>query len=329
MTESPLDGFRDHLAEISPERSERMRSRVVAFVDADPSSAASANVADRSPDAQRASTADLLELYPAQHTRRRQPRVLLVAAAAVLVVLLAGLAILGRQRGTVTADQPAPLPSPTLRQLADNAGRQSDQPLPDGKSAFRATRFSPSETGGEETEEAWLAADGKGRVQRTPVSGLLSSRTSGTTGAPLVNPVDNARLFDGLSYDELRSLPTDPVPLRAELERSAKTKDVAAIATLAVRLMSWTVTPPSVRAGGLQLLDSLGYQASGPSTVNAQSGPSWTVTDVNGNHTVVFDAGTARPIASFDSPSDASPGDSSAATQWVVFERAAVSDPPA
>jgi hypothetical protein len=187
---------------------------------------------------------------------------LVVAAAAAIVAVVFGFAVARTgQRDTVVADQPAPT---TVADIATNAASLVDRPLPAGEYAHLTIEeglpFTDPMAGAQtrvEVTETWTSSAGDGR-QRSAAPEIVdgTGRTVGTLGpASDTGPVARVGGFGAFTYDQLRSLPTDPTALRARLGDGSLAKaSEASRSNLITDLLLLDVTPPGVRAAALTIL---------------------------------------------------------------------------
>jgi len=191
----------------------------------------------------------------------RRPFVVVAAAAAIFAVVI-GLAVArAGERGTVVADQPAPA---TVSDIATNAASLVDRPLPAGEYAYltieEAVPFTDPDAGAQtlvKVVETWTSTTGQGR-QRSSATDIVdgTGRTVGTYDAAMdTGPTSNVGGFGAFTYEQLRSLPTDPGALRAKLGDGSLVKaSDASRSNLITDLLLLDVTPPAVRSAALTIL---------------------------------------------------------------------------
>jgi hypothetical protein len=241
----PLETFRDDSREPSPEAIDRVTKRLTD------------RLASLPPDEEGRRPFEARRAEPAKVARPSR-RVLALAAVAVLAPLTLGLVVLFTGD---SVEEPVP-----VAQLSAMALERPDRPLSEGEYHYRVEE---SALAGDQPVlriERWITTDGSGREART---------TPATAGAPGAgtDPTVTARTaadaldFAGLSYAELRALPTDPAALIQRLEERgliSRSDESAAAATLA-ELLSFQITKPAVRAAAIDALGLLGGRSVGTS----------------------------------------------------------------
>lgn len=269
----PLDTFRASVAAApDPDRSSRIRDEFRARIATMPADAGGRRPFDP----------------PAPRLRPRLRTAAALAGVALALVLAAGGALW--PRGDRTG-------SPSLDELAVAAARQPDRPLAEGQHLYRSERS--TDDGGQPTLEAqWTAADGTGRRQVGPLA-----PGSGATTPPTVteHPEPDGLRFAGLTYGELRDLPTEPTALVQALRRSGATDGSSTVADAhaLADVLSLAVTPPGVAAAAVDALGALGGVAVGPVTDDAgRTGVGVRGVAADGSTwLVVLDPGTGRARA--------------------------------
>jgi hypothetical protein len=242
----PLETFRGDSREPSPEAIDRVTKRLTD------------RLASLPPDEEGRRPFDDRRGEPARVARPSR-RVLALAAVAVLAPLTLGMAML-LTRDSV--EEPVP-----VAQLSAMALERPDRPLDESEYHYRVEESAPP---GENQPvlriERWITTDGSGREART---------TRIDAGAPGVgpDPTVTARTgadpldFAGLSYAELRALPTDPTALLQRLEDHgliSRSDESGTAATLA-ELLSFEITEPAVRAAAIDALELIGGRSVGTS----------------------------------------------------------------
>jgi hypothetical protein len=273
---TPLETFRESVGLPDRTRSERIRDEF------------RARIATMAPDDSGRRPFDSSAREPQLHvpTRHRQP-VLALATLAVILGLAAGGAFWLRHDTTGGG---------SFQQLAAAARAQPDVALDETEFLYVAEQTSVDDT--TTLREQWTARDGTGQATESamvigsPGSSVPSMTVYGTPGS---------LEFAHLSYDELRTLPTDP---HALLERLAalgvtRTSDAVDQAEAIAAVLALDVTPAEVLAAGVQALDIIGGTTVGPVTDgNGRVGVG--VRGDNGDGTswlVILDASSARTLA--------------------------------
>lgn len=191
----------------------------------------------------------------------RRPFAVAIAAAAVIALVIGFAVARSGTRDTVVADQPAPT---TVAELAANAATLVDRPLAAGQFSYvaveRGTPFvTPDQV--EETHvvvaETWASSTDEGRQRRSPTEVVDGGGTPVSTFdvATDTGRVPMTSAFGGLSYQQLRSLPSDPAALRAVLDNDERGPRTAYNRSLLITdLLTYDATPPAVRAAVLTIL---------------------------------------------------------------------------
>ncbi len=215
----------------------------------------------------------------------RPARLVAVAAAILVLVLAAGVLVRMRapdeppaQPVTVATEPSAPAPVLSLADLAALEAAQPDQPLSAGEFAY--SRVERGELSGQgafqveqllvrTTRERWAPPSGPGRS----LTGPTDARPFDDPTAPpqpflpaADDPLAQASAFSGLSYDQLRQLPTESAALRSVLAatgtRSGDTR--LGLVELSLDLLAEPATPPAARRALVALLADEGMQAADP-----------------------------------------------------------------
>jgi len=227
---APLDTFRDAAGRPDPARAARLREDF------------RARIASMPPDDEGRRPFD-----PAPASRRARRPALALALVAALVVAATG-ALVARSPHTSTGE---------LEHLAARAERREDRPL--GPGELLHLTETAIDHGSETTREQWTAVDGTG--------GARTSAPAGQDPPALTMYTAPGGLdFAGMSYDELRHLPTEPDALVARLDQlggPTSTRPGARAEALA-RVAALDVTPPGVVAAAIRALEQLGGRAVGP-----------------------------------------------------------------
>jgi hypothetical protein len=225
------------------------------------------------------------EPTPTVHRPRSQPA-LALAALAVVLVLAAAAAFLLRERPTAGSFQ----------QLTAAARSQVDVTLDDGQYLYLAERTSANDSA--TLRQQWADRDGTGQATEAAMTiGPAGSSVPSMT----VYDAPGSLEFAGMSYEQLRTLPTDPDALLGRLaELGVARPGVPADQAEAVAaILALHVTPPDVAAAGIQALQIIGGSSIGPVTDrDGRSGVG--LRGANGDGTawlVIIDASSARALA--------------------------------
>lgn len=227
----------------------------------------------------------------------RTPRpVLALAAVAALLVIAGTGAFLGRPGGRTSTG---------LEELALRAGAQADQPL--GASHYLRLVEATTDRGSSMTREQWTASNGTGqaRTAALPLTTEGHDVPAMTTFLPMTLYSTPGSLdFAGMTYQQLRDLPTEAEPLLDRLRQlgvasssrpGAQAQAVAGVAAL-------DVTPPAVVAAAIRALEQLGGRDIGPvPDPNGRVGVG--IRGDNGDGTtwlVVIDSGSGAALAVHD-----------------------------
>jgi hypothetical protein len=178
----------------------------------------------------------------------------LIAAATVLVAVL-GLSITAGLRHSGTA-----VDALTVDDLAVAARQGGERELGEGEHVYHAEETGHATATGPELVEQWIASDGTGRSRRTTSSPLTL-----VADAPLPPTAPEAMDFAGLSYQELRTLPTDPSSLLDRLMELGVVEDRRSPDMVGVlaELLTFDVTPAEVRGTIVRSLALLGGEVRG------------------------------------------------------------------
>jgi hypothetical protein len=194
-----------------------------------------------------------------------RPRITYRQPALAVVVLALILGLVGASAFWLQPDQGH---NGSINALATNAGRQPDQTLDDGQYLYRRDR-SRDPSAGAMVRDLWTARDGTGQVS---TAAMQIDATGEETPSLTVLPTPGSLEFAGLSYDELRNLPTDPEALLTRLHELGVVPDAAPPgdqAAAVAEVLSLHVTPPAVAAAGVHALQRLGATTVGPIRVDA------------------------------------------------------------
>ena len=234
---SPLDTFRDTGGAPNPARSTRIRDEFLA------------RIATMAPDDEGRRPFDPPRA-PSTHSwiRPRQPVLALVALALVLVLAGAGALVLSPSQR-----------SDSLDDLALAAASRSDTALDDSQYLFVSERTTAH--GNTSQRNQWTASNGTGQAATAALSIRPASDPPTMTEYPTPGSLD----FAGLSYAELRALPTEPSALLDELDRHGVVNSgrPGAQALALARLLALEVTPPAVGEAAIEALGQLGGTAIG------------------------------------------------------------------
>jgi hypothetical protein len=265
---------------------------------------------------------DVLELRGFARSRTR-PRLVVTVTLVVVLALLAAvvarraapietLDVGGAIEQPVLAPVPAPIPVLTVEGWRELAAMQPDRPVPAGQYEYRRVERG-SQAGyvmngasmprslGTEVRERWAAPDRPGRlVARASGPGEVGAVSSTGSGAGVDQALQPDVAFSGLSYDQLRWLPTDSASLWDQMVATAVPAGApggGAIASVLDRL-SESVVRSDVRASLVTLLQARGLRATGPTTDRkGRAGDGFTLTDGSGTWTLVVDHGSGAVLS--------------------------------
>ncbi len=169
--------------------------------------------------------------------------------------------------------------------------------------------------------DQWTSRIGTGQATITPSTiGPAAPSAPSLTLYPAPGSLD----FAGMSYDELRSLPTEPSALLDRLRvlgvATGETPGAQAIAL--GRLLALRVTPPEVASAAIRALGQLGGVAIG-AVPDATGRVGVGIRGDNGDGTswlVVVDPGTGQAIAAHDSIAPATPVVAASGRVWLDQE---------
>ena len=291
---APLDTFRDAAGLPDAERTTRVREEF------------RARIATMAADDEGRRPFDPPRTPQPSHDRSRRPALAFVAVAALLLIAGAG-AFLGRPGGR----------APTgLEELAVHAGAQADQPL--GTSDFLYLVDATTDRGSSTTREQWTAPNGTGQAR---VASLPLAPEGHDPTAMTLYPAPGSLDFAGMTYQELRDLPTEPEPLLDRLRQlgvasisrpGAQAEAVAGVAAL-------HVTPPAVVAAAIRALEQLGGRDIGP-VPDSHGRVGIGIRGDNGDGTtwlVVIDSGSGAALAVHDRMDPGAPVGSTSGRVWM------------
>lgn len=240
--------------------------------------------------------------------RRRQPALALVGLVVVLGLAAAGaLGLRNRDAG---------LGGTSVDDLAAAAAQQPEVSLEAGQYLYQREQ-SADESGAQSDRQQWTSRDGTGQA----VVAAMSIEGPGTSTPSLsLYPTPGTLTFAGLSYDQLRTLPTDSTALRQRLRELGVVhgNDPHDEADALAKILAVVVTPPDVARAAVEALAEIGGTGSGTVTdATGRSGSS--ISGDNGDGTtwlVVLDT-TGRSIAFYPRvPAGADPKDASPRRIW-------------
>jgi hypothetical protein len=291
---APLDTFREAAGLPDAERTTRVREEF------------RARIASMAPDEEGRRPFDPPPSPRPMGERVRRP-MLAWATVAVLTLVVATGAVIGRASG----------PSATeIEQLAHQADVRADQPL--GSENFLRLVDTTTDHGSSTTREQWTASNGTGQAR---VASLTLTPEGRNPAAMTVYPTPGSLDFAGMSYDELRALPTEPQPLLDRLNQlglasgsqpGAQAEAVAAVAAL-------DVAPPAVVGAAVRALGQLGGRAIGP-VPEASGRVGVGIRGDNGDGTswlVVIDARSGAALAVHDRMDPGAPVGTTPGRVWV------------
>jgi hypothetical protein len=291
---APLDTFRDAAGLPDAERTTRVREEF------------RARIATMAVDDEGRRPFDPPGTPPPAHDRSRRPVLALAAIAALLLIAGTG-AFLGRPGGRASTG---------LEELAVRADAQADQPL--GTSDFLYLVDATTDRGSSTTREQWTAPDGTGQAR---VASLPLTPKGRDPTALSLYPTPGSLDFAGMTYQELRDLPTEPEPLLDRLRQlgvasssrpGAQAEAVAGVAAL-------DVTPPAVVAAAIRALEQLGGRDIGP-VPDPHGRVGVGIRGDNGDGTtwlVVIDAGSGAALAVHDRMDPGAPVGSTPGRVWT------------
>lgn len=272
-----FESFRATLADLDPATEQRIRRRFESLRErgsADASTTAT-------PDDAHADVIELTALPTSDADREPQPRhshrVLMGVAAVVALLALIGIVTLVRNADD-SADVSSSVDDVPLTEMATQAAAQPDRDLLPGQYLYRAmtegSTYEPSDplAGGHATtrSEWWLNREGTGLNRIDEVTWEATSpgqaqATASTEPRDVVASVPQPFMNPGLSYEQLRALPSEPDALLAAV-REANGGDLGDSALDAQTLAWWLAidtVPPEVRGAAFSVLSSLGAEPIG------------------------------------------------------------------
>jgi hypothetical protein len=240
------------------------------------------------------------------HGPSRRAALALVAVAALL--LIAGTsAFLGRPGGRASTG---------LDELALQAGARADQPL--GTSDFLYLVDATTDRGSSTTREQWTAPNGTGQARTTSLP--LTPEGHDPTAMTLY-PTPGSLDFAGMTYQDLRDLPTEPEPLLDRLRQLgvASSSRPGAQAEALAGVAALRVTPPAVGAAAIRALEQLGGRDIGP-VPDTHGRVGVGIRGDNGDGTawlVVIDAGSGAALAVHDRMDRGASAGSTSGRVWM------------
>lgn len=251
--------------------------------------------------------------HPARSGSSRALR--LVAAAAVLVLLVAGGAAIFRAR-SVEERPPGIDAAAAPLSVRDAVSLLRNQPARTvGPGEYQYTHLQVGErrdtvtpTGTQDPlfvtqdRQRWVAVDGSGREALGPESARPFNDPNSPAqdiGNAFDVPLNQPRGFAGLSYAELQALSTDPSVLRQQLlaANSGASRDLVGLARLTGRLLEQPATPPAVRGALLEMLEQDGLRSVGDRTDRlGRRGSGFVLEDGPRRWTYIVDRATGRVL---------------------------------
>jgi hypothetical protein len=291
---APLDTFRDAAGAPDDARTARVREEF------------RARIATMAADDEGRRPFDAPRTPPA--SRRLSTRAALALAAVAALLLIAGAGgFLGRPGGR----------APTgLGELALHAGTQADQPL--DPNDFLYLVDATTDHGSSTTREQWTASNGTGQAR---VASLPLTPEGHDPPAMTVYPTPGSLDFAGMTYQELRHLPTEPEPLLDRLRQLgvASSPRPGAQAEALAGVAALRVTPPAVVAAAIRALEQLGGRDVGP-VPDSHGRVGVGIRGDNGDGTtwlVVIDAGSGAALAVHDRMDPEAPVGSTSGRTWM------------
>jgi hypothetical protein len=273
---SPLDTFRETDAEDDPARSRRIREEFRARI-----ATMAADEEGRRPFDDPVSRAAVAK-------PRRRPLLALAAMALVLVLAGASAIVLSRSQ-----------PPGALDELARSAAKRTDTTLDATQYLYVSERTVAHDSVSQ--RDQWTSRRGTGQSAITHVT--IGPPTTDRPSLALY-PAPGSLDFAGMSYDELRSLPTEPSALldRLLVLGVARGEDPATQAFALAGVLALDVTPPSVASAAIRGLGQLGGTTIGP-VPDAAGRTGVGIRGDNGDGTawlVVVDPASGRALAAHD-----------------------------
>ena len=292
---APLDTFRDTAGVPDAARSTRIRGEF------------RARIATMAPDDEGRRPFDPASPPSTRSwVRPRQP-VLAVTALALVLALAGALAMVLSPS----------MRSGSLDDLALAAASRSDTRLDDGEYLFLSERTTAH--GNATQRDQWTASNGTGQAMIAPLS--IRPPSSDPTDITLY-ATPGSLDFAGMSYDELRVLPTEPDVLLDQLDRHAVAGHArpGAQAIALARLLALQVTPPAVGEAAIRALGQLGGTAIG-AVPDAAGRVGLGVRGDNGDGTtwlVVVDPVSGLAMAAHDTVDPTTPAATAPGRVWLT-----------
>jgi hypothetical protein len=292
---SPLDTFRDPVREPDPARSSRIRDEF------------RARIATMAPDDEGRRPFDPASIPSTRScTRLRQSVVALAALGLVLLLAGVGAVVLSPARR-----------SDSLDQLALAAATRSDAHLQDGQYLYLSERAVAH--GSTSQRDQWTASNGTGQAVVAPL--LIGPQSSDPPSITLY-PAPGSLDFAGMSYEQLRSLPTEPEALLDRLGALgvASSARPGAQAVALGRVLALQVTPPEVGSAAIRALARLGGTAIG-AVPDAAGRVGVGIRGDNGDGTawlVVIDPGSGLALAAHDTVDPTTPTATAPGRVWLA-----------
>lgn len=261
--------------------------------------------------------------------RSPRDRVLLVAAAVIVALLVVGVGVT-RQNGPATTEVTATLATATNGdELIAALAQAPDTPLADGRYEYERVESAMPVTGGTQisigTSQRWVNNQDSGRVVESS-NELRASAAPGEPGTPgrergsdiSYDEPDTLR-FHLLRFGDLRNLPSEPTALKSELLRliGSSTGNKEDLYDGIANLLTLHSTPTAVRAGLARLLMDSGATVLGQvADRSGRRGLGIAVSLTDGSRRVfVLDITTYRRLGDFTVPAGA-PTTADVAIAW-------------
>ncbi|MEJ5255943.1 MAG: hypothetical protein WHS89_11375 [Acidimicrobiales bacterium] len=184
----------------------------------------------------------------------RPPRSKAPLAAVALVALIL-VTVVAAFSADPSQELQSGLPERSAQELVRLAGLHPDRPLGPGELLYTRVLAANADDGGAvEVRDVWITPDGESYDYYR----MIDSPQAPLPPVP-VDPVGpllpNRGAFAGLSYDEVRTMPTTPTAIEEHLERFHRLAPGTENAALVVaNLAALTVAPPDVRAAAVEIL---------------------------------------------------------------------------
>jgi hypothetical protein len=294
----PLDSFRGDIGEPDIDRRDRIRADF------------RARVASLPPDRQGRRPFDPPRPPAPSRSPLASRRPALVLAALVLT-----LGVIGGTSVWLRGDHTSTAP---VEQLAATAASQPDTALDHGQYLHRSEQLG-DQTSGPVVRERWTAPDGTGQEA---VSAMSVAPPGSSVPSLTVFTVPGSLQFAGLTYDELRSLPTEPDELLRALRRlgAVRADDEAASAAALTDVLALDVTPPDVAATALHALSLVGGSVTGSMTDGTgRTGVAIEGTNADGSRWIaLIDPATGRSIGFYPAaPPGPGPASATPYHYWI------------